>query len=159
MSHRHDNYSARPSFSNYAPVGAGDLEQWLLKKAEGGEDLPDDEDKTVAVHDDGYDTPTRGDDDPDASWGNAPRKDAEGNHEAYHHHNHTYSKAVTQRTGAVERLLENYDASKATESKELSELFAHVGAGNFSTRSTLLQEKSKHGSAEVVERLKSLGLL
>lgn len=139
-------------FSNYRPAHRSELQDWLMKEAEGGikpeanESTP----KTPTV--DLYADPQGRKDgqNEDGNWG----EETKG--ELNHYNDTTYDETKKDRLGALDKAFSKMPAAEAQAGKAVSQLFAHGSAGNFATHSAELLGKAKLATPTLSERVRNL---
>lgn len=124
---------------NYRPAHESELQEWLLKEAEGGI-KPDDNEATPkkpAV--DLYaDPPGRKDgQNIDANWG----EETKG--ELNHHNDTTFEETKKDRVGALQKAFTKMPAATTQDVSAVTSLFEHGRSGRFTTHSAPLLGKAK----------------
>lgn len=124
---------------NYRPAHESELQEWLLKEAEGGIKPEDNEATPKKPTVDLYaDPPGRKDgQNIDANWG----EETQG--ELNHHNDTTFAETKKNRLGALAESFTKMPAAKVQDASAVSALFEHGRSGRFTTHAAQLLDKAK----------------
>ncbi len=130
-------------FSNYRPAHRSELQEWLMKEAEGGVTPEANEATPRKGATDLYDDPPGRKDvsNIDGRWGEGSKA------EAFHQNDATYEASKKDRHDVTSRAFATLKANEKTDQATVSELFEHGRSGQFTTHSVPLLTKTKEGSA------------
>lgn len=142
-----DDHPIRITEPSYKPSAQSDLAQWLAKEAEGGVKPENNEDKSTVDYGDLYETPA-GLERPPAVTKTSP----------FPHTPANYTMAQRERRDVAGRAYATTPAAEQADQAMLSANFDHVRSGDFTTRSVLLQSKTKEASATLADQVRSLGI-
>lgn len=129
--------------AGYRPSHQSELQEWLLKEAEGGikPEINETTPKKPAV--DLYEDPPGRQDGQnlDARWG----EETKG--ELNHHNDRTFTESSKTRTEATRKAFSTFAANEKADQATISELFEHGKSGRFTTHSAPLLGKAKEAAA------------
>lgn len=129
---------------NYRPAHESELQEWLLKEAEGGIKPEDNERTPRKGATDLYDDPPGRKDasNVDGHWGEGSQA------EAFHQNDATYAQSKKDRHDVASRAFSKLPANEKADQGMISELFEHGRSGQFTTHSVPLLTKTKEGAAQ-----------
>lgn len=129
---------------DYKPAHQSELQDWLMKEAEGGIKPEDNENTPRKGATDLYDDPPDRKDvsNIDGQWGEGSKA------EPFHQNDATYEQSKKDRHDVTSRAFDKLTVNEKADQAMVSELFEHGRSGQFTTHSVPLLTKTKEGAAE-----------
>ena len=128
---------------DYRPAHRSELQDWLMKEAEGGIVPETNESTPRKGATDLYDDPPGRKDvsNGDGHWGEGSQA------EPFHHNDATYEATKKDRHDVTSRAFNTLKANEKADQATIAALFDHGRSGQFTTHSVPLLSKTKEGSA------------